>query len=513
MLPATNTFYVNTNYYNNGGGESPGIDIAANGNVIIGWEDDGSGVYDFESVWSVFSGNGVLLTPETVQTSYVAVATITNTFLSYFRTNGTAIPGAFGFGPKIKANRFGNGMGMASTAYDPIGSEISYLEAINADDGGYGDFPGLQLLDNSGAPLSAMAILTMADADLQPSGNVRIGDWDYLANGNIVIVGESRQAADQALTGQTSGNVPVYRIVTPAGAQVKGYAAASSESVGASMWHGVGVTANGFAVRFSQDAGGGIKVRLFDNAGNPTTTNIDLTTLTGQNQGGNRGDASGFHGNGADAYVNINTVNPGTGNTPWVTVLNANGTLRWSRPVGDPGSLPVSDRVDAAIAPDGRVIAVWDSALPNASGVTNRLVQARLFSATGQPLGGRFVVSEWENPANPATIYTSEIPRVAWRNNTIAMVWLSHNAPTVVSDPVSPGAAEVIAARLFSTAVLPATNTFYVNTNYYNNGGGESPGIDIAANGNVIIGWEDDGSGVYDFESVWSVFSGNGVLL
>ena len=76
-----------------------------------------------------------MLTPETVQTSYVAVATITNTFLSYFRTNGTAIPGAFGFGPKIKANRFGNGMGMASTAYDPIGSEISYLEAINADDG------------------------------------------------------------------------------------------------------------------------------------------------------------------------------------------------------------------------------------------------------------------------------------------------------------------------------------------------------------------------------------------
>ena len=41
-------------------------------------------------------------------------------------------------------------MGMASTAYDPIGSEISYLEAINADDGGYGDFPGLQLLDFDG---------------------------------------------------------------------------------------------------------------------------------------------------------------------------------------------------------------------------------------------------------------------------------------------------------------------------------------------------------------------------
>src|SRR6266496_3082629 len=97
LIPKTSTFYVNTNYYNNAGGESPGVDIAANGNVIVGWEDDGSGVYDFEAVWSVFSGAGVLLTPQTVQTSYVASATITNTFLSYFRADGTAIPGAFGF--------------------------------------------------------------------------------------------------------------------------------------------------------------------------------------------------------------------------------------------------------------------------------------------------------------------------------------------------------------------------------------------------------------------------------
>src|ERR1041384_7426106 len=74
LIPKTPTFYVNTNYYNNAGGESPGIDIAANGNVIIGWEDDGSGVYDFESAWSVFNANGVLLTPQTVITSYVALA-------------------------------------------------------------------------------------------------------------------------------------------------------------------------------------------------------------------------------------------------------------------------------------------------------------------------------------------------------------------------------------------------------------------------------------------------------
>src|SRR6185436_15636227 len=92
LIPKTPTFYVNTNYYNNAGGESPGVDIAANGNVIIGWEDDGSGVYDFESACSLFNTNGVLLTPQTVITSYVYAATITNTFLSYFRSDGSATP-------------------------------------------------------------------------------------------------------------------------------------------------------------------------------------------------------------------------------------------------------------------------------------------------------------------------------------------------------------------------------------------------------------------------------------
>jgi len=458
LIPKTPTFYVNTNYYNNAGGESPAIDIAANGNVLIGWEDDGSGAYDFESTWSVFSPNGVLLTPQTVITSYVYGVTITNTFLSYFRSDGSATPAFTGFGPKIKANRFGNGMGHGSST-DALGAEVPELAAINEDDGGpigsgAGGFPSVQLLNNDGSPIRILTGGT--DADLQPAGSVRIGDWDYLASGNVVIVGESRQAVDRALTGQAAGNVPVYRIVTPAGAQVKGYTPVSSEPISGDIWHGVGVTANGFAVRFNGGSGAGITVRMFDNAGNPTTSNINLTPLTGQNQGGNRGDASGFHGNGKDAYVNCNTVSYLGVNTPWLTVLNANGTLRWSRAVADTNDTFVANRVDAAIATDGRVIAVWDSALPNASpnGVTNRLIQARLFSATGVPLGGRFVVSEWENPANPATVYTSEIPRVAWRNDTIAIMWLSQNAPTVVNDPVSPGAAEVIAAALFKVTPL-----------------------------------------------------------
>jgi hypothetical protein len=447
LIPKTPTFYVNTNYYNNAGGESPGVDIAANGNVIIGWEDDGSGVYDFESAWSLFNTNGVLLTPQTVITSYVYAATITNTFLSYFRSDGSATPAFTGFGPKIKANRFGNGIGHGSST-DALGGEVPELAALNADDGSpTASFSAVQILNNDGTPIR---ILTGgSDADYQTTGSARIGDWDYLANGNIVIVNDSRQNDDLVTKfgGAAPGNHGTYRVVTSAGAVVKGYSLLSSTNTSIyNIWHGVGVTANGFAVRFSY--GSGAKVRLFDNSGNPTSSDIDLATLAGHPEAGagGRGDGTGFHGNGKDAYVHVATA---AGGVVWVTVLNADGTLRWSRSVADTNETFVANRVDGAIAPDGRVIAVWDSALPNAGGGTSRLIQARLFGANGQPLGGRFVVSEWENPANPATIYTSEVPRVAWRNDTIAIVWLSHNAPTVVNDPTSPGAAEVIAAALF----------------------------------------------------------------
>ncbi len=374
--------------------------------------------------------------------------------MSYFRSDGSATPAYTGFGPKIKANRFGNGIGHGSST-DALGGEVPELAAINEDDGSAtASFASVQILNNDGTPIR---ILTGgSDADYQTAGGVRIGDWDYLANGNIVIVNDSRQNDDlvNKFGGTTPGNHGTYRVITPAGAVVKAYSLLSSANTSIyNIWHGVGVSSNGFAVRFSY--GSGAKVRLFDNSGNPTSSDIDLATLTGHPEAGagGRGDGTGFHGNGRDAYVHVCTAG---GGVLWATVLNADGTLRWSRGVADTNETLVANRVDGAIAPDGRVIVVWDSALPNAaSGVTNRLIQARLFSATGQPLGGRFVVSEWENPANPATIYTSEIPRVAWRNDTIAIVWLSHNAPTVVTDPVSPGVAEVIAAALFKVNTLP----------------------------------------------------------
>jgi hypothetical protein len=180
---------------------------------------------------------------------------------------------------------------------------------------------------------------------------------------------------------------------------------------------------------------------MFDNAGNPTTPNINLATLTGQAQaaGGGRGDGAGFHGNGHNAYVHIANSTAG----PWVTVLNADGTLRWSRKVAEDHETISADRVDAAIAPDGRVVAAWDD---TASGL--RLPQARLFTGAGVPVANRFWISERDQRGSEATAAAlGQRPRIAWRDNTVAIIWESRNSPETFN--------QVVATRLFELPTLP----------------------------------------------------------
>ncbi|MBI2926530.1 MAG: hypothetical protein HYY24_12615 [Verrucomicrobia bacterium] len=450
LPPKTDTFYINTpDTINNTKTESLGVAIANNGNVIIGWEDDGADLADLEAVWTLFNSSGTSLTPDTEITTIdpnFAGQTLTSKFLSFFRSDGSAISGRTSWGPKIKANLFGDGIGMGATAFD-LGVEVTELAAIqfNAVGENAGDFPAVQLLSNSGQPVGSLSGLS--DADAEPAGNVRIGDWEYLSNGNIVIVGESRQK-DDAVT-KYGGSAPaehaIYRIVDPTGKEVKATGLVSETPEGnANIWHGVGVTANGFAVRFSQ---GGAKVRIFDNAGNPVTGNIDLAALTGKAiaSGGGRGDGAGFHGNGKDAYVAINSGTDEAGaKAVWVTVLNADGTLRYTRSVADDltgdVALTNADRVDAAIDSSGRVLAVFDDAGPTA-GVA-RIVMGRLFDPTGQPLGGTFYVSEKESPdLNPLE---SRQPRAAWRGGLAVVVWQSQNQPDALGT-------RTVAARYFST--------------------------------------------------------------
>lgn len=445
VTPKGGTIYVNVpDTINNANTESLGVAVAGNGNVIVGWEDDGdvSGPEPLKylaGVWTLFDANGNSITPSTPVTGLAFPGQTLNTkFLSFFRKDKSAIPGYTGWGPKIKANLFGDGVGIgvnSNNAEVDLGTEVVEFAAYNEK----GGFPGVQLLTSSGSPIGIVA--GASEVDTAPDGTIRIGDWNYLANGNIVVVGESRQADDMGKLGAATDRNVVYRVVDAAGKEIKAYSLVSSTGARSEMWHGVGVTRNGFAIRFASE--GQTTVRLFDNNGNPTSANINLAERTTKpvTGGGGRGDGTGFHGNGADAYVTAVSGADETGaKVVWVTVLNADGTVRYSVNATDGYELAGADRVDAAIHADGRVLVVFDDA--KVTDAAFRLVQGRLLDAAGKPMGGVFLVSEKEGPG--VATGESRRARVAWVGTTAAVVWESRNSG-VTGD-------RVVAARLFSIA-------------------------------------------------------------
>jgi len=508
LVPQIATLYINgTNNINNTNTESIGVGIAGSGNVLVAWQDETDNesytwanfTRTLSATWTMFDSQGNSITPKTqIYSEYFTDAegvlmAFTNNYLGFFRTylgpSSNAIMPAATLGPKVHANLFGAGIGMGAAA-----DVMTYENVTFLDYQGKGGFPAVQLLDGAGEPQIVLAGVSLAYASIGAGGDIRIGDWEYLGNSNIVIVGESRR--DGNLTnlfgGTIAGHHAIYRIVTPAGAEVRtnaslctncpgalvyGSALVSATNVPNSMWHGVAVAKDGFAVRFSDDIAGTC-VRMFDNDGNPTTANLVLASLTGYLQagGGGRGDGAGFHGNGRDAYVHAAEYNIGGTNGFWVTVLNTNGTVRWSRDVSDDLTLVSVGRGDAAITESGEVVVVFN-AVPTAV-TTNSVVLGRRFDAAGNPVGGTFYVSEKEMP-NPATP-PSVNPRVAYRNDKVAIVWESRSYPYL------PGV-DVVAQRYF---LLP-------------------PSLSVARSGTTVtISWLPSLTG-YTLESSSSVAPGS----
>ncbi|MBM3847433.1 MAG: hypothetical protein FJ405_14270 [Verrucomicrobia bacterium] len=162
LIPKTQTFYINPpvenspHPLNNGRVESLGVSIASNGNVIIGWEDDGSGLSDYEAVWTLRDKAGAaLITPANIPTLDPEKTPIESAYRAFYRADNSLVSGWTAWGPKIKANLFGDGIGMGATAF-ALGIEVPEMADINiqAANGEAGDFPAVQLFNNDGSPLS-----------------------------------------------------------------------------------------------------------------------------------------------------------------------------------------------------------------------------------------------------------------------------------------------------------------------------------------------------------------------
>jgi len=111
--------------------------------------------------------------------------------------------------------------------------------------------------------------------------------------------------------------------------------------------------------------------------------------------------------------------NDGAGqNHAWVTVINTNGTVRWTRDVSDDVPTTKVGNIDAAIDTSGRVVVIYDD---------GGTVLGRAFDKAGKPLGGTFYVSE--NEPFGSSINSKEA-RVSFRGDLVAVVWGSSNDPS-----------------------------------------------------------------------------------
>lgn len=414
VTPLTDTVLLNEDVANESL-ESIGIDITADEKVIVGWEDDPSGI---EAGIRMFDIN--------LTNMPWANDAEGNNASSYYNDDGTPMTDDNAWGPKVKANWYGEGFGMGAVAYG-VNSGLQSGSAV----------PAVQLYEADGTPIIPIRA-GVNDAYAIPDGNgIRIGDWCYLTNGSIAIAGEDRQP--EAVEG---GQKQISLAILGPDDVLPTEVLLASNGEGYEMWHGVAPLANGCVLRYRGP--NGVTIRYFDNAGAPTTDELDLSAFgsdfnAGVMTSGGRGDHEGIDSD-ADNRVILATkanldgfegnevyamVFDGAGNEVVAPILVSGDAAAVVAGEGGEGGYNFTNasNVDGAIGPDGSFIVVWADADPFGS---DRIQMARVFNPDGTPAPPIFTVdSRYSGPDWEQLTGQGRQPRVVWRGNKIGIIWES----------------------------------------------------------------------------------------
>jgi hypothetical protein len=124
-----------------------------------------------------------------------------------------------------------------------------------------------------------------------------------------------------------------------------------------------------------------------------------------------------------------------------------------------------------ALDSSGNFVVAWESGDGSATGVF-----AKRFDATGQELGGQFLV-------NQTTADDQALPKVARHaDGRFAVVWQSR---------IQDGGTAGVYARLFDADAIPITDEFRVNT--HTTGEQTRPAVAVDLAGEIVVTWQSDG--------------------
>ena len=404
---------------NGGSIESFGIAIAPNGNVVVGWEDDNGGI---QAAWMMLDKTGKLINKDA---------------LSYAGDDGKPISNLGGWGPKIHANLYGDGISFGSSYFDWIGSDdptdkIPTYESLGSDDS-----PAVQLINNDGS-FNGKIISAYPNDFVQRDGSIRIADAELLSNGNIVVIGEDRQSGDgpDLFELPNASQVVIAGIVKPDRTIVKAPVAVQQSDAKGEAWHGVATFTGGFGVRYSAN---GVKLRFFDNDLKPLTDEINVGDLDPNLNAGGRGDGAGWHGNGKGRFLLVGQLN----GQVYAAVFDQMGKLVVGPVQADESDAAQglgADRVDGAIDEAGNFVLAWrDQTLLDFAANTG-VIAARFFNADGTPKTKSFLVTA---TASDKWLAEDSNPRVALHAGVAAMAWQDANTDAL--------AKQEVAVRLFAS--------------------------------------------------------------